>query len=182
MALVYATSPRGACHNQSDYFLVDVGQVEDEIGLRHFPPQGGAEKAANVARHQDWRTVFNALVMCIFTNLAPNTVVELVNTTCGLDMTLEDIMTCGERGWNLKRVINHRLGLSREDDRLPQIFLRPYEDAEEVGGEFVPDFEAMLAAYYAARGWDSNSGQPGVEKLRALGLDWTIEDLKENTK
>ncbi|HEX7975926.1 MAG TPA: aldehyde ferredoxin oxidoreductase C-terminal domain-containing protein [Anaerolineales bacterium] len=28
MALVYATSPRGACHNQSDYFFVDVGQVE----------------------------------------------------------------------------------------------------------------------------------------------------------
>ena len=29
MALVYATSPRGACHNQSDYFIADMGQVEE---------------------------------------------------------------------------------------------------------------------------------------------------------
>jgi aldehyde:ferredoxin oxidoreductase len=33
MALSYATSPRGACHNQSDYFFVDWGHTYDEIGI-----------------------------------------------------------------------------------------------------------------------------------------------------
>lgn len=178
MALVYATSPRGACHNQSDYFLVDVGQVEDEIGLEYFPAQAGEEKAANVARHQDWRTVFNALVMCIFTSLPPCTLADLVNTACGLNLTLEEIVKSGERGWNLKRVINNRLGLGREDDRLPPVLLQPYEDAEDVGGKFVPEFESMLEAYYAARGWDAKSGYPSIDKLKDLGLNWVIEDLK----
>jgi aldehyde:ferredoxin oxidoreductase len=178
MALVYATSPRGACHNQSDYFLVDVGQVEDEIGLAYFPAQAGEEKAANVARHQDWRTVFNALVMCIFTNLPPRTLADLVNSACGFNLSLEDIIQSGERSWNLKRIINNRLGLRREDDRLPQVLLQPYEDAEEVGGKFVPEFESMLNAYYAARGWDARSGFPSMEKLKDLGLNWVIEDLK----
>jgi len=57
MALVYATSPRGACHNQSDYFMVDgLGHTMEEIGVELFGRFAGAEKAANVARHQDWRS------------------------------------------------------------------------------------------------------------------------------
>ncbi len=32
MALVYATSPRGACHNQSDYFLADLGRSNPAWG------------------------------------------------------------------------------------------------------------------------------------------------------
>jgi aldehyde:ferredoxin oxidoreductase len=47
-ALVYATSPRGACHNQSDYFLAETGQLHTCLGMESFHPLGGAEKA-NVA-------------------------------------------------------------------------------------------------------------------------------------
>ncbi len=116
MALVYATSPRGACHNQSDYFLVDIGQVESELGLEFFDRQGGVEKAANVARHQDWRTLANALVMCLFANVAPHDVLALINAACGTDYTLDDILRCGERGWNLKRLLNIKLGLSAKNE------------------------------------------------------------------
>ena len=84
MALSYATSPRGACHNQSDYFFVEWGQVEEFLGLQIFNRHAGAEKAANVAIHQNWRTVFNSLVMCIFANVPPQTVANLINAACGL--------------------------------------------------------------------------------------------------
>ena len=60
----------------------------------------GAEKAANVARHQDWRTIYNSLVMCIFANVSPQTQVDLLNPACGLDWDVDDLMRCGERGWN----------------------------------------------------------------------------------
>ena len=34
MALVFATSPRGACHNQREYFWVDtMGQAMEEMGI-----------------------------------------------------------------------------------------------------------------------------------------------------
>lgn len=177
MALVYATSPRGACHNQSDYFLVDVGQAEPSLGMDCFDRQGGAEKAANVAIHQNWRTVFNSLVMCLFANVPPETLLELVNAACGLEWTVDDLMRSGERGWNLKRAINNRLGLRRENDRLPKAFMRPYRDRPESSLDFVPDFENMLRAYYGARGWDWESGFPGKDKLRDLGLDDVLKDL-----
>ena len=177
MALVYATSPRGACHNQSDYFMADIGQVEAGLGLEYFSPHDGEEKAANVARHQDWRTVFNALVMCFFANVPPDTVLGLINSACGLDFTKEEMLKAGERGWNLKRVINNRLGLGRSNDKLPKALLEPYQDAQETGKGAVPNFERMLNAYYQVRGWDPVTGFPSQAKLAELGLDWAARDL-----
>lgn len=169
MALVYATSPRGACHNQSDYFFVDWGHVQPSLGIEYFPRHAGAEKAANVARHQDWRTVFNALVMCLFANIEPQMQVDLINAACGLDWSLEDLMRAGERAWNLKRLINLRLGLRREREKLPKALLEPYTEGSAAG--YIIPFDEMLQAYYQARGWDLHSGAPTPETLRRLGLD-----------
>lgn len=177
MALVYATSPRGACHNQSDYFLVDVGQAEPSLGIEFHSRHGGEEKAGNVAAHQNWRTVFNSLVLCIFSNVSPESVVELINAACGLNWKIPEMMLCGERGWNLKRVINHRLGLRREHDRLPKALLQPYKDDPHGTMGFVPEFPAMLEAYYQARSWEPTNGFPTQTRLAQLNLAWTIPDL-----
>jgi aldehyde:ferredoxin oxidoreductase len=175
MALSYATSPRGACHNQSDYFFVDWGHTHESLGITYFDRHDHAEKSANVARHQDWRTVFNSIVMCIFANTEPELQVKLINAACGFDWTLEDMMRCGERGWNLKRAINNRMGLTAENDRLPKAMLQPFPDGGSAG--YVPDVQGMLLAYYEARGWDVETGKPSREKLIRLGLDEVVEDL-----
>ena len=175
MALSYATSPRGACHNQSDYFFVDWGHTQEQIGIEFFSRHAQAEKAANVAKHQDWRTVFNAIVMCIFANVEPDIQVKLINASCGLDWTVEDMMKSGERAWNLKRAINNRMGLTRANDKLPKALLEPFPDGGSAG--FVLDFEGMLSAYYEARGWDVETGKPSREKLIGLGLQEVAQDL-----
>jgi aldehyde:ferredoxin oxidoreductase len=175
MALSYATSPRGACHNQSDYFLVDFGHMNEQLGITYFDRHAQAEKAANVAKHQDWRTVFNSIVMCIFANVDPQMQVDLVNAACDLDWTIDDMMKSGERGWNLKRAINSRLGLTRTNDKLPKALLTPYKEGGSTG--FVPDLPAMLDSYYEARGWDKATGKPKIEKLIELGLDDIANDI-----
>ena len=85
------------------------------------------------------------------------------------------MLKTGERGWNLKRVINNRLGLTSENDTLPKAFTVPYED--DPNG-FVPDFITMLEAYYNIREWDEKTGIPKSHKLGELNLGWTIEDLE----
>jgi aldehyde:ferredoxin oxidoreductase len=177
MALVYATSPRGACHNQSDYFLIDLGQALLDIGIEPIDRHAGAEKAKNVALHQDWRTIANSLVLCTFANVPPATVLGLINTACGIDWDIGEMMRAGERGWNLKRIINIRLGLTAKNDRLPKALLQPYADHPVSTGDFTPDFENMIRAYYEVRGWNPHTGQPEKEKLLSLGLDWLVEDL-----
>jgi aldehyde:ferredoxin oxidoreductase len=175
MALSYATSPRGACHNQSDYFFVDWGHTHERLGIEYLDRHAQGEKAANVARHQDWRTVFNSIVMCIFANTDPELQVKLINAACGLDWTVEDMLKCGERGWNLKRAINNRMGLTRANDKLPKALLQALPDGGSAG--YVPDLEAMLCAYYEARGWDAETGKPSREKLADLSLEDIAEEL-----
>ena len=175
MALSYATSPRGACHNQSDFFFVDWGHSQEKIGIEYMSPHAQAEKSAYVAKHQDWRTMFNAIVMCIFANVEPDEQVKLINAACGLNWTLDELMKSGERAWNLKRAINIRMGLTAENDKLPKALLEPFPDGGSAG--FVPDLERMLFTYYEARGWDLATGKPSREKLSELGLDDVAIDL-----
>ena len=177
MALSYATSPRGACHNQSDYFFVDWGHTHEDLGIDFYERQAQAEKSANVAKHQDWRTVFNAFVMCIFANVEPEMQVKLINAACGLDWSVADLMKFGERSWNLKRAINNRMGLNASNDKLPKALLEPFPDGGSAG--YVPDLGAMLSAYYEARGWDAGTGKPTRDKLVDLGMEDVANDLWE---
>ena len=108
--------------------------------------------------------------MCAFANVPPKTVLDLVNTATGRRYTLEALLQAGERGWNLKRAINNRLGLTRANDKLPKALLAPYPDGGAAG--YVIPLEEMLTAYYIARSWDAETGYPSQEKLAELGLDW----------
>jgi aldehyde:ferredoxin oxidoreductase len=171
MALCYATSPRGACHNQSDYFLADIyGQVESSLGMEFHERHAGIEKVKNVVIHQNWRTIFNSLVMCYFANVPPQTVVELINAATGRVYSLAEILQIGERSWNLKRVINQRLGLKRTDDKLPKPLLEPLTDGGAAG--YVIPLNQMLEEYYTVRGWNPDTGYPSPDKLSELGLNW----------
>jgi aldehyde:ferredoxin oxidoreductase len=80
------------------------------------------------------------------------------------------MLGCGERGWNLKHLINLRLGLTIESERLPEAFLHPYEDAVGERESQLYDFYAMREAYLLARGWDPATSVPTETRLRALGL------------
>jgi aldehyde:ferredoxin oxidoreductase len=171
MALIYATSPRGGCHNQSDYYLADIfGYVESALGMDFFERQTGVEKVKNIVIHQNWRTVFNALVMCLFANLPPRRINELINAATGREYTLTDLLKIGDRAWNLKRIINNRLGLTCEDDVLPIPLQEPFKDGGSAGYR-VP-FTEMIQTYYKVRGWNPDNGYPTHKKLVELGLDW----------
>ncbi len=175
MSLVYATSPRGACHNQGPYYLVELGQTIEAIGVDFFERQAGAEKVKSIIRHQNWTSVINALVMCILANVPPSDTSKLIQFATGYEYTLNDLLLLGERSWNLKRMINHRLSPAGIDDSLPECFKVPLAEGGAAG--YVPPFEEMLLAYYDERGWDSDTGIPTTKKLRELGLDSLSEEL-----
>ena len=172
-ALSYVLSPRGACHNQSDYFNVELGGTIEEIGIP-FPERfNDSGKAAAVARHQHWRTVCNSLTTCFFAVVAPAEILELVNAALGREWDLETLLLAGERAWNLKRLYNLRLGWSPANEKLPKLLLQPLADGGQAG--YIPNMELLLGEYYAASGWERESGWPSEAKLRQLGLDGLLE-------
>ncbi len=168
-ALSYVTSPRGACHNQSDFFTIELGGTMEEIGLPMTDRAASAGKAAYVARHQHWRTACNALVTCFFAVVAPAEVAELLSLALGEEWSVERMLLAGERAWNLKRLYNLRLGWTPVHEKLPRLLLQSMPDSGQNGA--VPDMEVLLDEYYAACGWERPTGLPLPEKLRALGLE-----------
>ena len=173
MGLVYVTSPRGACHNQSDYFMVEIGSSIEELGIPMTDRSVDAGKAVFVARHQDFRTVCNSLVVCIFALVPPSTLAELLGAASGQAWSLEEMLRAGERAWNLKRLFNLRLGWTPDKEKLPNLLLKPLPDGGQAG--VAPDMDLLLGEYYAARGWDRSTGGPTPQKVAQLGLEWTVD-------
>ncbi len=96
-------------------------------------------------------------------------------TITGWQWRAEDLAQVGERIYTLKRVLNHRFGLTAADDTLPKPLLKAYEDGPTPG--YAPDLETMMAFYYQVRDWDPESGRPRPDRLRTLDLDLFVDEL-----
>jgi aldehyde:ferredoxin oxidoreductase len=174
MAVVYATSPRGACHMQGDMYVVDMGLTLPEVGIYpggRFKTRG---KSTIVARVQDWRTLYNSAIMCVFVNPTAPVLVKLLSHATGWSSDIVWWQRTGERIFNLKRAFNNRLGVRRGHDRLPERLLIPMSNGSR--GR-TPRVETMLEEYYEERNWDWQTGRPSREKLVSLGLPDIAEDL-----
>jgi aldehyde:ferredoxin oxidoreductase len=97
--------------------------------------------------------------------------VALLRAASGHDWTMEAMIQSGERGWNLKRLYNLRLGWTRAREKLPHLLRQPLD-----GGQMghVPDEALMLKEYYAASGWDPDTGAPLPEKMQELNLEFAL--------
>lgn len=175
MAISYATGPRGACHLKGDYYNIDLGGAVLELGILpgdRFQSEGKAEPAA---KFQDFKDTFDSLLLCKFAPLSATQISEILSNITGWDYTPTDIGTAGERSLNLKRAINNKLGVTREDDKLPKVCIEALKEGSSSGTS--PDMELLLKDYYAFRKWDWGTGKPTREKLVELGLDDAARDL-----
>ena len=176
MALVYLTSPRGACHNKSDFYFVEAGHFFPEFDIESEDRHQEAGKAPLVARHQNYRTLVDCSGCCQFVNVPLKELPELFSAAWGEEVSLDDLYTAGERIFNLKRALNLKLGLNpRQSEVFPRLWTQPLTEGGTEG--FVPDWERMLREYYEYRRWDWETGRPRPEKLGALGLEDIADDL-----
>jgi aldehyde:ferredoxin oxidoreductase len=164
MAVTYALSPRGACHMEGDMFNLDLGQSNvGEVGLepgdRH---DNSIEKGRTAARLQAWRNLYNSLILCQFENPGVRPLLAAINAATGWGLDAEDLMTLGKRIVNIKRLLNFKLGLTKANDRLPDLLLKPLKEGGAAG--YHPDMHTLLAGAYAEFGWDPKSGRP-IENL-----------------
>jgi aldehyde:ferredoxin oxidoreductase len=176
MALVYLTSPRGACHNKGDFYFVEAGHSFPEFDIASDDRHQEGGKAPVVARHQDYRTLVDCSGCCQFVNVPLSELPELFSAAWGEAVSLQDLYTAGERIFNLKRALNLKLGLNpRQSEVFPMLWTQPLREGGSEG--FVPDWEGMLREYYDYRRWDWDSGRPLPDKLLTLGLGDIAQDL-----
>ena len=180
MAANYATANRGACHMESCGYWQGYGvQVPGLYYEPHADRFASREAGRMAKRYQDYLGLYNPLGLCRFIvkgHASPDMIAELVNKALGWSWTAEDVYRTGERIFNLKRLINVRLGVRAKDDRLPHRLTREPRPSGSAAG-ILPDMDLIMAEYYQARGWDPETGVPTAETLATLGLP--VEVLAE---
>jgi len=169
MGLAYATSTRGGSHHDARPSYYPNDPAEDP-GFEHQP-----EYCVN-SQHNT--ALGDSLVICRFVQeRALGTQINeaylpFISSITGWDMKLDELKSCGERIYNLERLINMKRGVCRSKDVLPYRVTNEPIPAGPSQGWFCPveKLDALLDAYYGLRGW-SNDGTVTPEKARELGLE-----------
>jgi aldehyde:ferredoxin oxidoreductase len=172
MAPNYATASRGACHLEAlSYWMGYGSRWPGWYDPEEWEDHTSEGKSRVTVDFQNYMAVYNPMGLCKFIvkgKVGPHETARLVNTAMGWAWSADDVLRLGERIFNLKRMINLKLGITAADDTLPRRFLeepRPSGGAEGV----LPDLDAMMVDYYRIRGW-TPEGVPGQDRLSELDL------------
>ena len=169
LAISYATGPRGACHLKGDYYNVDLAGSVPEFGIAPGDRMTSENKAVSAAKYQSFKDLFDALTLCKFAPYSPTNICDILNAITGWSVTTDELLSIGNRSINIKRLISIKLGLTGDEDRLPDPCLKVLDEGSTANQ--LPDMELLLKDYYNYRKWDISTGKPTKEALVELGLD-----------
>lgn len=164
IGITYATSNRGGCHVRGYLISPEV------LGLPEQLDRTAVEGKAQWCKiFQDLTAVIDSMGLCLFSSFAlgaPN-YAALLNAGTGTDYTAEELLTVGERIYNLERLFNKAARMKPEDDRLPKrLTEEPIKNGPSEGMR--SRIDVTLPQYYEVRGWEN--AFPTEETLRRLGL------------
>jgi len=157
------------------------------FGIPYVTDGGGARHEAGSKREEQFSmAVLDSLSLCshIFPWLTYHKFfplfTRLLNYVTGWDFTSGELLTIGERIWNLERCIAVREGIRRKDDVLPERFYSEPLPSGIAKGVVVNRnrFEEVLDKYYEERGWNKKTGIPTKRKLNELNLEDIARDLE----
>lgn len=113
-----------------------------------------------------FQTVFNSPHAPKFEEFA-----EVIKLTCGLELSPQEVLQVGERIYTTERQYLGRLGVTRQDDTLPDRYFDEAVDLPLEKGAHIDreKFGRMLDEYYAHHGWDKE-GFPTPATLERLGI------------
>ena len=153
MALAYATSDIGAHHTRAWTIAKEMEEGQD---------WSDEEKIETVIYHQKLRPLFDMFGVCrlpwIELGLNERHYANFYKYVTGNEASLEQLLELSNDIYDLTRLINTRLGMSRKDDSLPyKVWANPPLTGPNAGKVIDREyFQKLLSLYYQKRGWDEN--------------------------
>ena len=136
--------------------------------LDRFETKG---KGIFTAKLQNVMCLCDSLKICKFMLLGGvnlTTLCTWLDAVTGENNTIETLLKKGEAIFNLKRIYNNRMGITKKDDDISK---RVLTEAFTAGGakNKLPSLEVMIEEYYSYRKWDAD-GAPCSTKIKELEL------------
>lgn len=187
MGLGYAVSPTGAdhCHNIHDTIYVKENpRLEYLKSIGHMEPLPVDDlslKKVKMLIYDFFRsTLINSAGLCYFLAWGPEHQAELVRGMTGWNSTTMELFKVIERGVTMARCFNLREGFGASDDYLNERFFTPLLEGPLKGVSVSKEkFDRALKGYYRMLGWN-DAGEPTIDKLNELGIEWVAEVVKLN--
>jgi aldehyde:ferredoxin oxidoreductase len=120
MGIGYATSNRGACHLRGYTPAAEILGIPEKVD-----PYEWEGKGELCATFQDLHAISDSFDICKFNAFAEGIeeYIKQYNGMTGRDLSEEELMTAGERVYNLERYYNNLAGFDGADDSLPGRFV-----------------------------------------------------------
>ncbi len=180
-ALGASVVTRGACHNRTAAYDVDVKGWVDRLSID--------ESRGKLAKEtEEYAAVYDTLPLCkfirrCFTGKADRegawpAIAQLINATTGWEFDYDAVDLIGERAHTIKKAFNIREGWTRADDHLPYRWQHETMKEGASAGSVVTEeeLEYMKDLYYEAKGW-TKEGLIPKGKLVALGMEDVAEEI-----
>lgn len=196
LALMYAVNPFGADHQSHEHDPVYETYFEyhkDRLGLLGLtqpqePQSLGPEKINFTRKTQHFYSMMDSVNLCQFAwgpawqLYGPEETVKMIQSVTGWNVSLEELLTVGERRLNMMRAFNAREGVGRDQDKLPDRFFERALEGGPTDGWKVDkkQFETALNEYYRQSGWDMETCTPTRRTLETLGLGWVAAVFRQN--
>jgi len=170
MAVYYATSPKGANHMTG---IHDPTPPHQELNLPYNSRDSWEERARIAGEYLHARSFTDSLILCALSSglvdgeyyLLP-LMREIVEAATGKSISVEEMLTIGERNQALLRIFAEKVGYRRIDDKLPKRF---YEFQPSTGFHIDKKMlDRTIDEYYKLYGYDKYG--PTEEKLKLLKI------------
>jgi aldehyde:ferredoxin oxidoreductase len=171
VALAFAVAFRGGDHLTACVYGTEYGGAWWKFEAVERRKLVG--KGFEVKFHEDLMALYDTLGICKFSRhiFFLEAFPEMVAAQTGLELTAAELLTVGERIYNLSRAFNVREGFSRKDDHLPKrVMEEPIPEGPSAGDRVsYEELQKLLDDYYEARGWN-REGIPLKARLVSLDL------------
>lgn len=168
-ALAYEICNIGASHEKPDIFNIegDTAAIPRVKTGERFNPDG---KEKGLVLYWNLTNLYDSSVICNFSHIQQAQLARLLGASTGFKELgkKRNALEAGERGNQLKRIINCKLGVTREDDKLPKIVTKVLHSGGAMNVKL--DLENNLKKFYKYAGWDWETGCPTEEKIEELAI------------
>lgn len=180
MGLVYIADATPGKHGQASQYI-----PPDGFDIGPFPGFGiEREKQEDRGRYMKLlgglSHVMNAAGFCLFGYLSTthDYLQETLTAVTGIEYSLEDLLTCGERIANMRQAFNIREGINLLAYDIPErVYGSPPAGKGPTRG-FTVDIKNLLREHLEEMDWDQTTAIPSRKKLEALGLSKIADDIK----
>jgi len=168
-ALAYEICNIGASHEKPDIFNIegDTAVIPRVKTGERFNPDG---KEKGLFLYWNLTNLYDSCVICNFSHIQQGHLARLLEASTGFKELgkKRSALTAGERGNQLKRLINCKLGITKKDDKLPKIVTKVLHNGGAMNVKL--NLDDNLRKFYDKAGWDWESGWPNEEKIQELDI------------